>query len=132
MSDDLVLLPCGHCFHKACVGAAVGSHSSCPSCQKPATAQMLLSGGKQFKVYGPLNELRTSYGSKLACVIETLQAIQKREGQSVKCVVAIQWDTIASHLERGLKNTNVMPIMLRGNALQRQKLLLRFIESQGA
>jgi len=80
---------------------------------------MVLEALDQFYERDVLSPLRTNYGSKLAKVIETIQAIKRKEGPATKSIVFIQWDTIAAHLEKGLKFVGISPLVLKGNVMQR-------------
>lgn len=76
--------------------------------------------------------VRQKFGSKIARVIETIRAIHAEEGEDTKCVVFIQWDAIAAHLERGLEAVGIKPLVLRGQLLQRQRVISRFVDSKTA
>lgn len=90
---------------------------------------MVTEGGSAEELSGAL---RRKYGSKLVSVVETVQAIQRNEGEATKCLVFIQWDSISSQLEGALKAIGISPLVLRGHLSQRQKALATFVESRTA
>jgi len=141
--QSLVILPCGHRFHEACAASAVNSRSCCPQCRRPATMQMFTSvqgllptaavssSAASSAAAVAARELRRTYGSKLAKVVETIQGIQQREGDAMKCLVFLQWDALAAHLERSLCAAGIQPLVLRGHLPQRQKVISRFVDGKG-
>lgn len=128
--EEASILPCGHCFHKTCVEAAVAAHGQCPQCRRPTTAGMLTNIGEQLGERGVLDPVRRRFGSKVARVIERVKAIQASEGNSTKCIIFIQWDAVAAHLERAFRSEGISPLALRGHLAHRQKVIAKFIDGR--
>eukprot|EP00811_Abedinium_folium_P033350 NODE_6320_length_1683_cov_3.873393.p1 GENE.NODE_6320_length_1683_cov_3.873393~~NODE_6320_length_1683_cov_3.873393.p1 ORF type:complete len:401 (-),score=127.66 NODE_6320_length_1683_cov_3.873393:480-1532(-) len=130
--QELTMLPCGHCFHRACVAGSVKAKLRCPECQQPTTLDMVIGVSKHFPKSSAVQPLRRKFGSKLASVVETIQAIQAREGAATKCLVFLQWEGIMTFLEQGLKEVGIVALVLRGNILHRQKVIARFLDEADA
>jgi len=129
-SRRATILPCGHRLHLSCAEEAVRAQGCCPQCRKATVIQMFTNVEEHFKQQeSPEAPLRRRYGSKLAQVIETIQRIQRVEGDSAKCIVFLQWDAVAAQLERGLQAIGITPLTLRGHLMHRQKVIARFVDS---
>ncbi|XP_070497702.1 E3 ubiquitin-protein ligase trul-1-like [Chironomus tepperi] len=40
--EDIIVTPCGHCFHNACIGNWIRNSSSCPTCRKALSRSSLI------------------------------------------------------------------------------------------
>lgn len=124
----VAVLPCGHCFHVACAGAAVARKGCCPQCRRSTTAQLIIPVAEQLGGQTPVTPLRAKYGSKLTQVVQTIQDIQLEEGDVTKCVIFVQWESIVSYLASYLGELGIPPLVLRGTAGHRQKVLSSFVD----
>jgi len=64
--------------------------------------------------------------------VETVFAIQSKEGDATKCVVFVQWDTVIAQLEKAFVENGLVPLVLRGNLVQRTKVISAFIDQVSA
>jgi hypothetical protein len=143
------ILPCGHRLHLSCATEAISAQGCCPQCQRPASLQTCTNVAELLQHAGAgackdapsavteteeaersTTSLRSQYGSKLCKVIETIQDIQKVEGEATKCLVFIQWDIIALQLECAMRAVGMTPLVLRGHLSQRQKSIATFVEGR--
>jgi len=126
---EVAILPCGHCFHAACATKSLSSKGTCPECRRPSSLKMLT------KLHAPQPEDPTSLSiascgsSKLDKVVDTILSIQNEEGPAAKCVVFAQWDPILQQLESGLKANGISPLLLKGQFVQQQRILARFVDT---
>eukprot|EP00929_Paragymnodinium_shiwhaense_P064198 TRINITY_DN32134_c0_g1_i1.p1 TRINITY_DN32134_c0_g1~~TRINITY_DN32134_c0_g1_i1.p1 ORF type:complete len:1706 (-),score=367.87 TRINITY_DN32134_c0_g1_i1:307-5424(-) len=124
------ILPCGHCFHDDCAETAFFKDGCCSRCRKQVSLHSItrIRGRKASPALGPFAVTYERYGSKLAKVVETVFSIQAKEGDATKCVVFVQWDAVIGQLEKALIENGLVPLVLRGNLVQRTKVISMFVD----
>jgi len=89
---------------------------------------MIINVEEQFNLRETLGEKRSKWGSKIAKVVERIEEIHEAEGDRTKAIVFVQWELVMAQLEKGLRAVGIEPLVLRGNLMQRQRVLSKFVD----
>merc|ERR1712008_340035 len=111
----------------------------CPQCRERLCRAEVLH--VRCHVGGLLEDVQTSedghvvskqdYGSKVSAIIARLRHIRVSE-PSAKVVVFVQWGDIMAHLAEAFEANGLETLVLKGTTRDRQLVLNRFKEGQGA
>merc|ERR1712070_563032 len=102
----------------------------CPACGKVVSLHCIsgLRSSQSAATLRPFSATRDRYGSKLSKVVETVFDIQNKEGDATKCVVFVQWDSVISQLDKAFLENGLVPLVLRGNLVQRTSVISAFVD----
>lgn len=122
------------CAHKACSecwSKIQMTNPVCPICRQPIGGSLIALSVGHPRGVRELPELPgTPFGSKVACVVETLRAI-KQEGPDDKILIFCECEELKLRVAAAFRELNLPHLKLAGNTAERCRTVREFLAPQG-
>ena len=123
MMKEPTLTNCGHIYCFECIKSCLVRKPECPLCKKQILTKELILIEKKIEMKNE-NELINKYGSKLGCIITTVQEITQDPNNKV--IIFSQWDDMLNLVAQTLKENKIDNTTVKGNAAMRNNSISRF------
>ncbi len=101
--ESSMALPCGHAFHKRCIGSWLQMNSSCPCCRAPVPTSEPYGYPARTQLQNPLLRARVEVGldmHEVALCISRIEGMQTLQGLLCMSVPSVLLDPVPAHVMR--------------------------------
>mmetsp|Transcript_59324 Transcript_59324/g.94177 ORF Transcript_59324/g.94177 Transcript_59324/m.94177 type:complete len:774 (-) Transcript_59324:135-2456(-) len=129
---DCSIAKCGHKACSQCWSAVLKSDPRCPLCREFVGDSLItLSAGTKMKpLKNATTQEGTSFGSKVACLLDTLNEIRTQE-PTAKVVVFCQFEELKVKVTAAFKELGVEHLKLEGSTEKRSHTVEQFLSPEG-
>jgi SWI/SNF-related matrix-associated actin-dependent regulator of chromatin subfamily A3 len=121
-NNEPAITSCGHIYCFECIKACIIKKPECPLCKKHIQPKDIYLVNKKQEVKD--NDIITKYGSKLGCIINTVNTIL--ENKDNKVIIFSQWDDMLNLVAQTLKENKINNVNVKGNAFMRNSAITKF------